>query len=199
MGITVKGVGKALSQIVDDIEDSASKAGKKVADKSKDVAKKLEDYVPPAVKKGVDDAKDYVEKKTSKVKEYGKKIIDAASEDDDYDKFVKQNRRAGRTIKEYTRKTGRYHYKKGAEAKGTSGVWYEDAKDRLDKKQVAKDAGKAAALAGLGVGAVKANEKISETFGEAGAEDMVTQIKRKMRDGKELTQSEKRLLRLMEA
>lgn len=61
----------------------------------------------------------------------------------------------------------------------------------LNKKQIIKDVGAGAALAGAGVGTAAAMSDDEQ-------EDMVEQIKRKMREGKELTQSEKRLLRLME-
>ena len=61
----------------------------------------------------------------------------------------------------------------------------------LNKKQIIKDVGAGAALAGAGAGAVA-------SMSDDDQEDMVEEIKRKMREGKELTQSEKRLLRLME-
>lgn len=191
MVFTVKGFKRAASKAVDDLEEIAAKAGKKAVEKGKAAASKAGEYVPPPVKEAAGKAKDAVEGAGRKTKEYGKKLADLMSEDDEIDKFAKAHRRNGRKVTEYTRKTGRYHYKKGANVRET-GQWIEDAKDRLDKGQVAKDAAVGAGVVGAGAGAIAAMSDDEQ-------EDMVAQIKRKMREGKELTQSEKRLLRLMEA
>lgn len=190
--ITFKGIGRAGKTVGSDLENVAKKVGKKVSDS-------VEGLVPPVVKDSVEKAKGFVKEKTKGAREYGKKLLDEASEGEDrIERLAREAKAKGKNVTVSERKDGRYHKIKD--------ITYEDAKGKpkigersLDKGQVAKDAATGAALAGLGVGAVKANEKISETLGEAGAEDMVTQIKRKMREGKELTQSEKRLLRLMEA
>lgn len=190
--ITFKGLGRAGKMFGSDLGDAVKKVGEKVSDS-------VEGLVPPVVKDSVEKAKGFVKEKTKGAKDYGKKLLNEASDGEDrIERLAREARAKGKNVTVSERKDGRYHKIKD--------ITYEDAKGKpkigersLDKGQIAKDVAAGTALAGLGVGAVKANEKMSETLGEMGAEDMVSQIKRKMREGKELTQSEKRLLRLMEA
>ena len=183
--ITFKGLGRAAKTVGSDLEDVAKKAGKKVSDS-------VEGFVPPVVKDSAKKAKDFVNEKTKSVKEYGKKLLDEASDEEDrIERLAREAKAKGKNVTVSERKDGRYHKIKD--------ITYEDAKGKpkigersLDKSQIAKDVAAGAAVAGAGAGAVAAMSDDEQ-------EDMVTQIKRKMREGKELTQSEKRLLRLMEA
>ena len=153
------------------------RAAKTVGSDLEDVAKKagkkvsdsVEGLVPPVVKDSVEKARGFVKEKTKSAEAKAK----------------------GKNVTVSERKDGRYHKIKD--------ITYEDAKGKpkigersLDKSQIAKDVAAGTVVAGAGAGAVAAMSDDEQ-------EDMVAQIKRKMREGKELTQSEKRLLRLMEA
>ena len=182
--ITFKGVGRAAKTVGSDLEDIAKRASKKVSDS-------VEGMVPPVVKDSVEKAKGFVDKKTKRARDYGKKLLDEASEGEDrIERLEREAKAKGKNVTVSERKDGRYHKIRD--------ITYEDAKGKpkigersLDKGQIAKDVAAGTVTAGAGAGAVAA-------MSDDDQEDMVEEIKRKMREGKELTQSEKRLLRLME-
>lgn len=184
MRITFKGLGRAAKKVGADLKDVAEKTGK-------NTAKKAGEWVPDPVKKGAKKVKDAVDEKTKGVREYGKKLMEEASDEDRIDSLAREARKKGKNVTVSERKDGRYHKIKD--------ITYDDVKSKpkigersLDKTQIAKDVGAGAAAAGAVGGAAALLDNDEQ-------EDLVSQIKRKMENGEELTASEKRLLRLMEA
>lgn len=195
--------------MLDELVKLGARQAKKAAIKTRKYVRKAKkavaDKIPDGVKETYDSLKEVGDEATSGVKKSydlaKKKVAAEKTSKKQLDKQLK----SGEVVKHKEAafkdgKKSRYFENTVYSRKDKNTGEYIPIKNEraLNKKQIIKDVGAGAALAGIGVGAVKANESLADDLREMGSTEMVEQIKRKMREGKELTQSEKRLLRLME-